>query len=287
MAEEEMAKSPQGADGIFKVDGAKCMKCGLCVEDCAFGALKMDESRTPVMAKPGACMRCQHCLAVCPAGAVTFDGVTPERCLPVKGLELPGFEAASNWLRTRRSMRRFAKEDVDRGTLDRILNVLGNTPTGCNARSLTFTCLPTRESMMRFKKSFIEAIEEHRNGDKLLPRWLAVPAIKLRKGGRDMFFRDAPGMIIVSTDETNPEVTTPQEDVTIACSHFEMLANAAGIATCWCGFLGLVQKEVPEILEKALGLRRTAPFYAMLFGKAAVRYARGVQRDAYAKIVYR
>ena len=40
----------------------------------------------------------------------------------------------------------------------------------------------------------------------------------------------------------------------------------------------------PELLEQTIGLRRTAPFYAMLFGRPAVRYARGVQRDSYARI---
>ena len=146
------------AGGLFQVDGTKCLKCGLCVQDCAFGALKMDDSRTPVMAKPDACMRCQHCLAVCPEGAVKFDGITPDQCMSTNGLELPGFDAAANWLRTRRSMRRFAKEDVDRETLDRVLRVLGNAPTGCNARSLTFTCLPTRKAMERFKEAFIKVI---------------------------------------------------------------------------------------------------------------------------------
>lgn len=271
---------------LFKVDGAKCVKCGLCVEDCAFGALRKDETRAPVMAKPDSCMKCQHCLAVCPTGAVTFDGISPEKCASVDGLELPKFEAVANWIRTRRSVRRFAKEDVDRETLDKVLRTLANTPTGCNARSLTFTCIPSREAMQNFKHSFITAVENHRDGTRLLPRWLAVPAIMLRKGGKDVFFRDASGMLIVSSDETNPAVTTPREDVTIACSHFEMLASAAGIATCWCGFLGLVQKEVPELLESTLGLRRTSPFCAMLFGKAAVRYRRGVVRDSYASVAY-
>ena len=271
---------------LFEVDCAKCVKCGLCVADCAFGALRLDDLRSPVMAKPEACMKCQHCLAVCPTGAVTFDGTKPEECVPTEDLALPGFEEAVNWLRTRRSMRRFAKEDVDRGTLESILAALANAPTGCNARSLTFTCLSTRESMETFKRGFIKAIEDHRDGSKLLPSWLAVPAIRLRKGGSDMFFRDAPGMLVVSSDETNRVVTTPREDVAIACAHFEMLANAAGIATCWCGFLELVQREVPELLERTLGIRRETPFYAMLFGKAAVRYRRGVRRDAYAKIVF-
>ncbi len=271
---------------IFKVDGAKCVKCGLCVQDCAFRALRM-ESDGPRMAFPDKCMKCQHCLAVCPAGAVAFDGRRPEDCIPVRDAPVPGLDEAEGWLRTRRSMRRFAPQDADRATLERILSALGNSPTGCNARSLTFTCLPSRESMDRFRRDFISAIERHRDGPKLLPRWLAIPALRLRKGEEDVFFRGATGMLVVSSDDKAPGVTTPREDVTIACAHFELLANAAGIATCWCGFLRMVQQEVPELLEETLGLRRDAPFYAMLFGLPAVKYARGVKRDSYARVEFR
>ena len=272
---------------LFEVNAAKCLKCGACVRDCAFRALRAEADGLPKMAFPDRCMKCQHCLAVCPVGAVTFDGRRAEESVVTKGLELPSAAATENWLRTRRSVRRFSNDDVDQEALDRVLKTLGNSPTGCNARALTFTCIPTRAAMDRFRGDFIKAIENHRDGTKLLPRWLAVPAIKLRNGGEDMFFRGATGLLIVSSDETCPGVTTPGEDVTIACSHFELLANANGISTCWCGFLGLVQKEIPELLEVTIGIRRTTPFYAILFGRGAVSYPRGVQRDGYANIVYR
>jgi nitroreductase len=140
--------------------------------------------------------------------------------------------------------------------------------------------------MAEFRKAFIKAIEEYRDGTKLLPRWLAVPAIRMRNGGDDMFFRDASGILIVSSDETAQDVTTPQEDVTIACANFELLANAHAIGTCWCGFLKLVQNEIPDLLEKVTGIRRTTPFYAILFGKSAVKYMRGAERGASADIIY-
>lgn len=273
---------------LFKIDDSKCVKCGACVRDCAFRALRSGEDGLPRLAAADRCMRCQHCLAICPVGAITLDGKRPEDSMPLKGLALPSAEAVANWMVTRRSVRNFKKdEDVDRATLDRVLKVLGNTPTGCNARALTFTCMPDRASMDRFRKDFIKVIERHRDGTKLLPRWLAIAAIKLRKGGEDVFFRSAPGMLIVSSDVSAPSVTTPREDATVACSNFELLANANGIATCWCGFLSLVQREIPEILEDTIGIGRNNPFYAMLFGKSAVRYMRGVQRGDYANIVYR
>ena len=55
--------------------------------------------------------------------------------------------------------------------------------------ALTFACFPTRESMDGFRRDFISVFERHRDGTKLLPRWLAAPAIRLRRGEDDMFFR--------------------------------------------------------------------------------------------------
>ena len=272
---------------LFELDRDRCVKCGACVNDCLFGALRTGDDGYPALLAPEKCMRCQHCLAICPKGAVTFAGKRPENSLDTKGLRLPDVEETENFLHARRSTRRYLAGDVERATLERIFRALGNSPTGCNARSLKFTCFPTRSSMDAFRASFIRAIEEHRDGDKLLPRWLALPAIQMRKGKGDLFFRNAPGMVIVSSDETAPGVTTPAEDVVIACTHFELLAQAHGLGTCWCGFLKLVQNEVPELLEKTLGFRRTTPFYAMLFGLPAVTYRRGVQRDDEAVVDWR
>lgn len=272
---------------LFEVDASRCVRCGACVRDCFFGALKAAEDGLPTLKNPDRCMRCQHCLAICPKAAVTFDGKDPSRSVVRAEAALPSAEAVENWIRTRRSTRRYLSRDVEREKLDRILKALANAPTGCNARGLTFTCYASSTAMAAFKARFIKAIEAHRDGTKLLPRWLAVPAIRMRKGGEDIFFRNAPGLLIVSSDETNPAVTTPTEDVAAACADFEILAQAHGLGTCWCGFLRLVQREVPELLEKTSGIRRTTPFYAMLFGYPAVSYPRGVQRDDYAQIVYR
>jgi ferredoxin len=273
--------------GFFEVDSARCVACGQCVRDCAFKALKSGDDGRPVMAEASRCMRCQHCFAVCPAGAISIDGKKPCDAVRTQGLELPSPASVENWLAVRRSMRTFAHEDADPAVLDRILKNLGNVPTGCNARSLKFTCYSNRASLDRFRADFIRTIENHRDGTKLLPRWLAVPAIRMRRGGDDMFFRNAPGMLIISSDETNPAVTTPEVDVAAACVYFEMLAQSHGLATCWCGFLRMVQQVVPELMEKTTGIRRTTPFYAMLFGLPGIRYPRGVLRTDYAEIEYR
>ena len=275
-----------GVESFFSVDRAACVKCGACVRDCAFRALKAGKDGYPEIPSPEKCMRCQHCFAICPRGAITFAGHRAEDAPAVADLPLPRPEEVANWLKVRRSIRRFKNEDVDRGVLESMLSALGNVPTGCNARGLTFTCISTRASMDGFRSRFVSVLESYRDGTKLLPRWLAVPAIRMRKGGVDIVFGGAPGMLVVTSDERNPGVTTPEEDVISAVTTFGLLANANGIGTCWCGFLSQVQKVVPAVLEKTLGIRRATPFYAMLFGYPAVAYRRAVMREGDARTVW-
>ena len=156
---------------MFKVDSSKCLKCGACVRDCGFKALGFDGSGNPSLVHARRCMRCQHCFAVCPVGAIEFDSNEASLAHVVKDAELPSAASVDNWMRMRRSYRKFAKEDVDAALLDKVLTTLANTPTGCNARNLTFTCFSTRASVEKFKRAFISVLETHRDGTKLLPRW--------------------------------------------------------------------------------------------------------------------
>jgi nitroreductase/NAD-dependent dihydropyrimidine dehydrogenase PreA subunit len=272
---------------FFKLDSSLCIKCSSCARDCFFGALQMGENGFPSFSHPEKCMCCQHCFAVCPTGAITFKGNAPDDSPLVKDLKLPSGEEMENFIRSRRSMRRYLDQDVDRALLERILKALGNSPTGCNARNLKFTCFPDRKAMNALRKKFISVIEKHRNGTKLLPRWLAVPAIQLRRGVSDVFFRGATGLLIISSDKNAPQVTTPDEDVVIACSHFDMLAQANGLGTCWFGFFKHIQEEIPEMLPEIIGIGEKTPFYAILFGYPAMKYKRCVKRDNEASIDWR
>lgn len=277
--------SAEGESSLFRVNADSCIRCGACVWDCAFQALKTAEDGLPVLADPKKCMRCQHCLAICPKGAVSIDGCTADQCIPVVGAELPTAKAVENWLALRRSVRHFADVDVDSKVLESILETLGNTPTGCNAGALTLTCFSNRRSMATLREAF-NRFSVPSEGQ-TISRWLSVALMRQRSGCEDLFFRGASGLLIVSSDPRKPSVATPLEDVTIACSNFELLANAHGIGTCWCGFLGLIEKEMPGLLEKLAGIPTGHPFVAMLFGHSAVRYSRGVVRKGLSRIVYR
>jgi ferredoxin len=271
--------SMNGADMYkmqFKLNAAACVGCGACVRDCPIHILTLGPDAKPAVkaGKEDSCIHCQHCLAVCPKAAISVCGKDPADSLPVAGMDVPSAEQMKNLLYSRRSIRQYLPRDVARGLVDRLLAILANVPTGCNAQDLTFSVVYGKAQMDILRERVIETIAKAPMPP-MLPRFIAVPAIAYRHGKADEFFRGAPHLLIVSAGNRS---TTPNEDCVAALAYFDLLAQSFGLGTTWCGYLKMIVDAVPPV-RTLLGLPPATPFYAMLFGYPAVRYARAVQRD--------
>jgi len=92
-----------------------------------------------------------------------------------------------------------------------------------------------------------------------------VPAlIGAWESGRDVICREAPHLLFAHITEGNPVAFV---DAIIALTHFDVVAPAFDIGTCWAGFVAMAATSY-EPLQKELGLpagRKCA--YAMMFGK--------------------
>jgi ferredoxin len=263
----------------FTVDAQKCSRCGACVADCPHSIIKLD-AHVPTLINDN-CLQCQHCLAVCPTGAIAILGFKPENSIPINEKALPSNEQMKTFVRARRSVRRFAQEDVAPAIIDELLADTANAPTGCNNRELTFTVIDGRTAMQELRQQVMSSLEQKRKENAAMPQFLTAGIKNYEKYGADDFFRNAPHLLIVSANE---KATCGHEDVIIALSYFELLAQSAGLGTTWCGMLQFILDAVPELAD-TMGLGKdTAYCYAMMFGKPAVKYARTVQHDTTAKI---
>ena len=120
--------------GVPTVNRATCTACGLCVKICPDGVLVIENGKP----KAGAgwftgCIACGHCIAACPTGSIAVSG---RGMAPNDAFELPPASQRATadqldaLLSARRSIRRFAKREVDRATLDRILAMTSTAPMG-------------------------------------------------------------------------------------------------------------------------------------------------------------
>ena len=265
---------------FFVADPTRCIQCDACVGDCPSHIIERSGSTPSVAAtSEGLCLQCQHCLAVCPTGAISIFGLKPENSLALANGVFPSREQMKTFVRGRRSVRQFKQENVPTRLINELLADLAHAPTGCNARDLTFSIVDDRKGVERLLERLISTIENE-------PDYAAVPdfvrtaASAYRQDKSDHFFRGAPHLLVVSPGTT---ALCGHEDVVIALSYFEMLAQSAGLGTTWCGILTLAADAVSGI-RPILGLAPDTYFYTMMFGFPAVKYARTVQRDTLARI---
>jgi nitroreductase/NAD-dependent dihydropyrimidine dehydrogenase PreA subunit len=261
----------------FVVDKELCIKCGMCAKDCPTGALAMDEF--PEL-NEDVCFGCGHCLAVCPKGALSILGKCPADSTELKG-HLPSAEQMETLIKGRRSVRDYRDEDVERETIQKLLDIAAHAPTGVNMQSVQFTVIDNKETMDTLRNEVYTKLaavlsEEMPEADYIL-KYLSFAVKDRKENGSDMLFRGAPHLVITSSPIATP---CPEADTHIALAYFELMAQAKGLGTLWDGMAKATLSMVPD-LPARLGIPEDHLIgYAMVFGKPGVKYQRTVERGS-------
>ena len=265
----------------LKINEEKCVHCGMCVKDCIVSCLELkNDTKVPqfVKGRENNCIKCQHCLAVCPTGALSIWGKNPDESFDLKEFSINS-EDVLNLIKSRRSIRQYKPENLDKERMNKLKDMLKYAPTGVNFHNLHFSIVDD-----------IEVMDDIRNRVNVkLVDFLANPLIKKSfphiasmrdaiKNGHDIVFRGAPHIIVVST---NLKAHCIKEDPLIALSYFDLYAQSMGVGTLWCGFAYYCFKIFPELCEYIEVPDGYRVSYAMLFGVPDVKYSRSTQPEDY------
>ena len=257
----------------FEVDVNKCIKCGLCVDDCITGSIEKDSGGIPHMTDKNRCIDCQHCFSICPKGAITFDEKNPENS------ESVDYNNLISLIKSRRSVRQYKQENVSEEKLNKLKEMLNFVPTGCNSHSLHFSIVENKEAMDEIRNTVSSKLLNSVSYNVLSPVFNKFSKYKdALKKGEDIIFRGAPHMIVASSPITAPCANI---DPVIALSYFELYAHNLGLGTCWCGFAQICIKMYPEVCDMLQIPNGYVPVYAMLFGEPAINYKRTIQPEPY------
>lgn len=66
-------------DKPFRVDEAKCIRCGKCVETCSIGNVRIKNGNAPEFLHSGECTCCLACYHHCPVHAINYGKITRRR----------------------------------------------------------------------------------------------------------------------------------------------------------------------------------------------------------------
>jgi nitroreductase len=213
-------------------------------------------------AKAGMCIRCGHCEVFCPSHALLSDYLPDEKVPVTSGTESISLNHLGLYLKRRRSIRHFTKDLVPKEKIESLLDIARYAASGGNGQPVQWLVVHNPAEVRKIAGLTIDWMKTLVNGRHPMSGYVPV-LIAAWEEGYDGICRRAPHLLIAHIPEGNPIATV---DAIIALTHFDIAAPAAGIGTCWAGFVAAACREYPP-MQKELALPKgRVSAYAMMFG---------------------
>lgn len=265
---------------MFKVDREKCISCTQCIQDCPTRVISLKDGKAEI--NNDGCIKCAHCVAVCPVEAVSTDDYNMDEIKPYnKDTFTVEAENLLNFIKFRRSVRRFKNKPVEKEKLEQIIEAGRFTQTSTNSQDVSYTVVTDKldklkelaYSSLKKKGEYILAnlTPETEHLKRYANMWIhSYNQFKEDPLKNDRIFFNAPSVIFVTTP--NPI------NGGLASSNMELMTDALGLGTFFSGFLLIASKDNKEILD-LLGIKDGNTIVSCLvIGYPDVRYKRTVPR---------
>ena len=271
--------------GILIIDEKKCKKDGFCARECSAAVINFSENSIPEIlpAEESRCMSCGHCVAICPHDALRH-GRIPEAGSPAIQPELVIDDArAEQFLRSRRSVRRYHAKPVEKEKIQRLIEVARYAPTAGNGQPVEWIVISDRERLRRIGVLTIDWIRELiKNPQAVVAAPYLPAAVAAWDAGNDSVLRGAPTLVAAIAPSY---AGLGMVDLTIALSYLDVFAQTLGLGTCWAGLVAGAMANSAAVREAVGVPENYTHFYPIMLGYPAVRFHRLPERKT-PKITY-
>jgi nitroreductase/NAD-dependent dihydropyrimidine dehydrogenase PreA subunit len=271
--------------GLITIDEQLCKKDGLCAAECPAAIIRLQEDGFPETVPGGedVCLLCGHCVAVCPQGALSHVHCTREECPPINKKLVLHERQAVQFLRSRRSVRRYQDKPVEREKIQRLIEIARYAPTGSNSQLVEWLVVDDKSKIKSIVALTIDYLRRLLRENPQAMAIASLPrAVAAWDAGYDGVLRNAPALVVASAPK---EAFNGMIDVTLALCYLDLMAPTLSLGTCWAGMLQSALHFSPSIKE-ALGVPAEHPHhYPMMLGYPKVKYYRLPERKP-PKITY-
>jgi nitroreductase/NAD-dependent dihydropyrimidine dehydrogenase PreA subunit len=257
----------------------KCKRDGICVKTCPMKIIEMkDKDAYPSMLE-GAdefCIQCGHCVAVCPHGAMSHAVMTADQCPPIRKELMIDAAQAEQFLRMRRSIRKYKKRPVDRELLSRLVHIARYAPSGHNTQPVEWLVVSNPEEVHRLASVVVDWMRHLVSEASPLVEMMHLDrVIESFDAGVDRIFRSVPHLVITHAHQ---ETRTAQSSSTIALAYMELMAPVLGLGACWAGYFMAASLFWPPLAQTLQLPKDHAVFGALMVGYPQFTYHRLPER---------
>lgn len=249
---------------LISFDTEKCATCGICSMICPLSIIMLGEEGHPFLPTEyeALCSRCGHCETICPSSAITvnYQAFPPEDDTANTGQIGP--DILTKYIQSRRSIRAFKDEPVEKEKIVSIFETVRFAPSGMNAQPVKWLVVTDSAEIKKFANLTIDwmrLMNETGADHPLKPIFPTLVA--LADAGLDPICRNAPGLVYAYTKNAFVGHT----DSIIALTTFDLMAPSFGLGTCWAGLLHIAATDY-QPLREAIGIPECVLQYPMLFG---------------------
>lgn len=262
---------------MFIIDTEKCIGCSLCVHDCPAKDILIT-ANNKAQVKNANCIKCGHCVAICPKDAASSSEYS---MMDVAAYDQENFKLEAtnleNFIKFRRSIRKFLPQAVAQEQLEKILNAGRFAPTGGNRQNVSYTVIRDLKEEVRVKalKALYEISDSYINSEEWVRQRFGRNWVKMYEryqqdpNSPDGLFFGAPVVILISSNM--PSNAGP------AAGYMELMANSLGLGVCFVNFF-VRALEHSEELRELVGVKNEV-VYCMVIGHTNLKYLRTVPRQ--------
>lgn len=258
---------------LIMIDPELCTKDGHCVAECPPRIIEITDDIPYIQAgMEEHCIDCGHCVAVCPAEALTLETLSPEACPPVdKSLKLSEAQA-EQFLRSRRSIRNYKEKQVDRETIQKLIDLAAHAPTASNKQPVQWLIIEDTADVQKIAGMVIDWMRDTiEKAPELAAELKFERIVAAQEAGMDRICRNAPHLAFAFSDNSFSNGPT---DCAIALSYMELYLPALGLGGCWGGYIKFAAEMWPP-LAAFLNLPENSKCHGVLMlGYPRYRYHR-------------
>lgn len=249
----------------IKINEILCNKCNTCAKVCTFGIITpADKENYPSIAleKQAYCFKCGHCEAFCKVKALRLDcnQMMPQISYKEDSINSDNL---SIYMKNRRSIRLYQPKAVEKEVINKLMDTVRYGATGGNSQDVQYLMFYKKEDVKAISRMTIDFMKSIIGTKHPMANYVSG-VVQAWDNGLDLISHEAPHLLLAHIPHS--EYFYDHTDAIIALTHFDLIAPAYGVGTCWAGFVKMAYSSSQE-MQDFIALPKNRDFaYPMLFG---------------------